>query len=120
MSKPMLRIDDPEDRVLRQPVCLIRGWCAGADWTDVKGLEFRLGDANVPWHADVRSDVAAEHTELSVIGFTFELDLSQYLYAVRSSELALRVVFLRAPEIELQFFVAPGVTADCLAAAAGI
>jgi hypothetical protein len=101
-------------------VCLIRGWCASADWTDVERLEFRIGDANVPWQPRDRPDVTAEYTELSVIGFTFDLDLSQYLYAVRSSELALRAVFPRAPEIELQFSVAPGVAADCLAAAAGI
>jgi hypothetical protein len=120
MSKPILRIDDPEDRVLRQPMCLIRGWCAGADWTDIERLEFQIGDANLPWHAHVRPDVAAEHTGLWVTGFTFDLDLSQYLYAIRSSELAVKAVFPRAPEIELQFFVAPGVTADCLAEAVGI
>ena len=118
MSEPILvRIDDPEDYVFRKPVCRIRGWCGGTDWTELKGLEFRIGDAHIPWQAQARPDVIADHPELLVTGFTFDLDLSQCLYAVHASELALRVLFPRAPEIELPFSVAPGVAANCLAAA---
>lgn len=119
MSQPtLLRIDDPADRILRKPVCRIRGWCAGLDWADCDRIAFRIGDGDVPWRLQSRADVTAVHPEMSVTGFTFDLDLSYYLYAVRSSELAISVVVPGAPKIELRFSVAPGLTATCLAAAA--
>ncbi len=117
MERVLLRIDDPADRVLRTPVCRIRGWCAAADWSEVERFEFQIGDAQLSWQTQARQDVTAEHTELWVAGFSFNLDLRQYLYAIRSSELAIRAVFPGSAAIDLEFRVAPGVTASCLAAA---
>jgi len=120
-ERVLLRIDTPEDRILRKPVCRLRGWCGSADKTEIAEFELRIGDARVAWRADARPDVADVYPELSITGFTFDLDLSQYLYAVApDGHLILAAVFGRAPEMKLRFTVAAGVMADCLAAATGI
>lgn len=121
MSEPiLLRIDDPVDLVLRRPVCRIRGWCAWADSAAIERFELRIGDARVPWQPQPRPDVNAGHPDLRVTGFIVDLDLSQYLYAIRSNELSLVAALSPTRERELQFSVAPGVLANCLAAAAGV
>jgi hypothetical protein len=115
-----MRIDEPADRILRKAICRIRGWCARPGWADVSQIDLRIEDAPVPWQAQTRPDVTSEYVEFSVTGFIFDLDLSQYLYAIRSGELSLTVTFPRGPEMEVQFSVAPGVAARCLAAAGGV
>jgi hypothetical protein len=116
----LMRIDDPADHVLRKPTCRVRGWCAGPGWADASRLELRIEGAAVPWQAQTRPDVAAEYPESSVTGFIIDIDLSKYLYAIRSGELSLTLAFPGAPERGVGFSVAPGVAARCLAAAAGV
>jgi hypothetical protein len=122
MNEPvLLRIDAPEDRKLRTPVCRLHGWCGCADLSEITGFELRIGDGRVPSRAEARPDVAAAYPDLAIVGFVVDLDLSQYLYAVgRDSQLVLTAVFARAPEMKIRFTVASGVTAGCLAAATGI
>lgn len=116
----VMRIDDPEDRVLRSPICRVRGWCAAGDWSALSQLELRLADGPVRWQPQQRPDVAAEYPELWVAGFVLNLDLSQYPYAIRSSELSLCATFPHSPELKVQLSVAPGLAAKCFAAVAGI
>jgi hypothetical protein len=116
----MLRIDEPEDRVLRHPVSRIRGWCGTPYWADAAQMELRVGDACVLWQTQERPDVADKHPELSVSGFVADLDLAQYLYAIRCGELVVTAALPRGPELKTVFTVSPGLTAKCLAAAAGV
>lgn len=121
MNEPFLmRVDDPADQVLCKSTCRVRGWYAVPAWVDASQIKFRIDDAPVPWQAQARPDVAAEHLELFVAGFIIDLDLSQHFYAIRSGEISLSIVFPRAPEMKVQFYVAPRVAADCLAAAASV
>jgi hypothetical protein len=122
MNEPiLLRIDAPQDRELRTPVCRLQGWCGCADLSEIAGFELRIGDARVPWSPHARPDVAAAYPDLSILGFAVDLDLSQYLYAVGpDSQLVLTAVFPRAPQMKVRLTVASGVTAGCLAAATGL
>lgn len=116
----LLRIDNPADLVLRTPVCRIRGWCAWTGSAAIGRFELRIGDARVPWQPQTRPDVTAGHPDMRATGFIIDFDLSQYLYAIRSNELSLVAAVSATRETELQFSVAPGVLANCLAAAAGV
>ena len=116
----LMRIDDPADHVLRKPTCRVRGWCAVPGRADVSQLELYIANGAVRWHEQVRPDVAAEYPESSVTGFIIDLDLSQHLYAIRAGELYLTVRAPGAQEVRIAFSVGPGVTAHCLAAAAGV
>lgn len=121
MNEPfVMRIDEPADRILRKPMCRVRGWCARPGWADVSQLDLRIEDALVPWQAQVRPDVTAEYVESSVTGFIIDLDLSQHLYAIRAGELYLTARAPGAQEVRIAFSVGPGVTAHCLAAAASV
>jgi hypothetical protein len=120
MTGPLLlHIDFPEDRVLRGAMCRVRGWCACNDSSLMRDLELKFGDAWISWQSENRSDVGAENPDRWVIGFNFDLDISQYLYAIKAGELRFRAVLSDA-EVGLTFFIAPDVTACCLAAAAGV
>jgi hypothetical protein len=78
----------------------------------------RVGGALVTEQKNERQDVSEEHEQWAVTGFTLDLDLCHYLYAIRSGELTLTITRPHLPEISIQFFVAPGVAASCLAKAA--
>lgn len=116
----LLRIDEPDDLVLRKPVCRIRGWFAGDDPAVIGKLELRIGDAHVPWQEQERPDVAAANTKLWETGFIFDLDVSQYLYAIQSDELVFTAALPHTADMQLRFSVAPGVRANCWASAAGV
>ena len=107
MSEPfLLRIDEPEDHVLRQPLCRIRGWCAGPDYADIAQLELRIGDIMVPWQAQTRSDVAAKYGNLSVTGFIVDFDLGWYFYTIRSGEVSIMATLPHVGEMNLRFSLA--------------
>jgi hypothetical protein len=83
-------------------------------------MDLRIGDAGLIWQEQARPDVREQHPSLWVTGFIFDLDLSRFLYAIRSGELGLSAKFDLLPEMQVRFSIAPGVTANCLAAAAGL
>jgi hypothetical protein len=121
MTGPILfRIDEPEDYVLRDQISRVRGWCACLEPNEIQQLGWMISDAPIPWQDQERDDVNAQNPTSWVRGFTLRLDLSQYLFAVRSNELELTISFSPGHQRQLLFSLAPGLMEECLTATSGV
>ena len=121
MTGPILvRIDEPEDYVLRNQISSVRGWCACLEPNEIQQLGWMISDAPIPWQDQERDDVNAQNPTSWVRGFTLRLDLSQYLFAVRSNELELTISFSPGHQRQLLFSLAPGLMEECLTATSGV
>jgi hypothetical protein len=116
----LIRIDQPEDYILRNQVSSIRGWCACPVPNEVQQLGWKIADAPIPWQDQERDDVSAQHPTSWIRGFTLRVDLSRHLYAVRSNELALTISFSSGHQRQLLFSLAPGLLEKCLTATSGV
>ena len=116
----LLRIDNPEDRVIRKGIRVIRGWCACYDGSTVGGIQFHINGGQLQWRPDYRPDVTEAHPDKTVVGFRIDLDLNEHFHAVRGGRLTITFVPTAAPEMPLEFFVEQGLIGHCLAAAAGV
>jgi hypothetical protein len=116
----LLRIDEPEDYVLRNQVSRVRGWCACVEPSEIQQLGWKISDAPIPWQDQERDDVCEEKPTSWVRGFIFRFDLSQHLYAVRSNELELTISFSPGHQRQLLFSLAPGLMEKCLTAISGV
>ena len=113
------KIDDPEDRCIRKPVCGIRGWCSSDKVRSLKGLQFFIGEWPVRHSTQIRPDVEAAFSGMPAAGFLVRLDLNFYLPAIEDNELVMRLAVPGEDTFRFRFRIAPGVVASCLAAAGG-
>lgn len=111
------RIDDPEDRCIREPVCNIRGWCSSDKAKNLKDLHFLIGASLAPHSTQIRPDVEATFPGMPSAGFRIRLDLSFYVPAVEDNEIVMFLVVRGEDPVPFRFRIAPGVLASCLAAA---
>jgi len=121
MTGPVvLRIDEPEDYVLRNRISKVRGWCACAEPNEIQQLGWEIAGAPIPWQDQEREDVYEQNPTSWVRGFTLWLDLSQHLYAVQSNELELTISFSPGHQRQLLFSLAAGLIETCLTATSGV
>lgn len=116
----LLQIDDPGDRIIRAPFCLIRGWCACGDRSAFGSVQFRIGRGQLRWKPEQRPDVTEAHPDKASVGFRIDFDLKEHLYAVEGGIVTITLMLNGIREMQLEFSVLNGVIGNCLAAAAGV
>jgi hypothetical protein len=116
----LLQIDDPADRVIRAPACVIRGWLACSDRSAAPEVQFYIGRVQLRWKPEPRPDVSEAHPDKASVGFRIDFELKEHLYALEGGMVTITLALQGAPQMQLEFSLVNGVIGSCLLAAAGV